>query len=105
MDVREVYFYCLAFGFHGKYYSDAGIAELNKIKQDNYQLLSQNQGDLSKGEYWFSQSPINTVDSQEKFKNTGWAVMFGVPTLLLVALIAWYRLDLLNSINTLIKSF
>jgi type IV/VI secretion system ImpK/VasF family protein len=105
MDVREVYFYCLAFGFHGKYYTDAGLVDLAKIKQENYQMLKQSKGDLGKQDHWFDQSALANSDSTQEFKSTGWALMLGLPLLGFTGLIAWYRIDLLNTVEHLIKSF
>jgi len=105
MDVREVYFYCLAFGFHGKFYTDAGLVDLAKIKQENYLMLKQSHGELSGKLHWFDQSPLTNSDSKQEFKSTGWAAMLGLPLLGFTVLIAWYRIDILNTVENLIKSF
>ncbi len=104
MDVREVFFYCLAFGFHGKYYTDAGLTELAAIRKSNLQLLSQNQGkDFTSN--WFSQLPVEGGEQNVQSKPAGWAVMFGLPLLAVVVVTAWMRVDLLHTLENLIKSF
>jgi len=105
MDVREVFFYCLAFGFHGKYYTDAGVSELASIRKSNLQLLSQNGGAGLTRSQWFSQLPIEGGDAAVQAKPASWAIMFGLPLLAVVGVVAWMRLDLLHAIENLIKSF
>lgn len=38
-DVREVYYYCLSMGFTGRYFDTAQKQQLERIKQDTFQLL------------------------------------------------------------------
>ncbi|WP_320826045.1 DotU family type IV/VI secretion system protein [Reinekea sp.] len=104
MDVREVFFYCLAFGFHGKYYTEAGVQELAAIRKANYQLLMQNQGVVDTKAMWFSQNPIAEGDAATAAKPQGLALMYGVPLLVVTVLIAWMRVDLLGLIESLIKA-
>jgi len=104
MDVREVFFYCLAFGFHGKYYTDAGVQDLAAIRKANYQLLMQNQGVVDTKAMWFNQYPISGGDAEVAAKPQGWALMYGVPLLVVTVLVAWMRVDLLGLIESLIKA-
>ncbi|OPX56901.1 type VI secretion system protein ImpK [Oceanospirillum multiglobuliferum] len=38
-DVREVYYYCLSMGFTGRYFDSSQKQQLERIKQDTFQLL------------------------------------------------------------------
>lgn len=105
MDVREVFFYCLAFGFHGKYYTDAGLTELAAIRQTNLQLLTQTAGGGRSRSEWFSQMPIEGGEAIVQSKPAGWAVMFGLPFLVAVLALAWMRIDILHAVENLVKSF
>lgn len=104
MDVREVFFYCLAFGFHGKYYTDAGLSELASIRQTNLQLLNQKTGGGKTKDQWFSQLAIEGGETVTPTKPAGWAIMFGLPLIVAVTAIAWMRLDIMQSIENLVKS-
>lgn len=104
MDVREVFFYCLAFGFHGKYYTDAAVQELATIRKDNYQLLMQSQGTTDPSKLWFDQEPLHNTDHSQKFIARGWSMLFGMPLIVFVSLVAWFRIDLLKMVEDLIKS-
>lgn len=42
-DVREVYYYCLALGFAGRYFGAAGRSKLDSMRLENFELLSQGQ--------------------------------------------------------------
>jgi len=104
MDVREVFFYCLAFGFHGKYYTDAGVQELAAIRTANYQLLMQKQGVADTKAMWFSQQPMAGGGADVGAKPQGWALMYGVPLLVVTVAVAWMRVDLLGLIENLVKT-
>lgn len=42
-DVREVYYYCLALGFSGRYFAAAERSRLDNMRLENFELLSQGQ--------------------------------------------------------------
>lgn len=42
-DVREVYYYCLALGFSGRYFSATERSKLDSMRLENFELLSQGQ--------------------------------------------------------------
>ncbi|WP_114416878.1 DotU family type IV/VI secretion system protein [Marinospirillum perlucidum] len=42
-DVREVFYYCLALGFKGRFFSPSEQAYLERLRMENFELLSQGQ--------------------------------------------------------------
>jgi type VI secretion system protein ImpK len=98
-DVREVYVYCLALGFVGKFFRPGDRARLDEIRNANLKVLRDSddfaaitgerplfpgaRGDADGGEPPPPPQPRRT------------ALIYGVPLLLLLAAYAYFRVDLL----------
>ncbi|MDR9467445.1 DotU family type IV/VI secretion system protein [Marinospirillum sp.] len=57
-DVREVFYYCLALGFKGRFFSPSEQAHLERLRMENFELLSQGQK-----QPWDSEAAILTPEA------------------------------------------
>jgi len=97
-DVREVYVYCLALGFVGKFYRPGDRAKLEEIRNSNLKVLRDS-------------DDISAIQGQRELfpggRGTGAAgevrppaprrpvLYYGVPIIVLLALFVYFRIDLL----------
>jgi len=101
-DIREVYYYCMSLGFAGKFYGEGAQSALDKIKADNYHLLSEEQQD---GEALFPRAfsapkSQGTVNVAKNF-NT---LLYGGPVLLVLIVFFFFKKELIDLANFLVIS-
>ncbi|MDP5214960.1 type IVB secretion system protein IcmH/DotU [Pseudoalteromonas tunicata] len=101
-DIREVYFYCLTFGFAGCYFDIGQKSQLNDIIQANYKLLN-NYQEIKLFNPKIPSNQVTLVDQQMheyyKRKLFTWG-----PIVFLVASFFYFRNDFLSVLYTFISS-
>ena len=101
-DIREVYFYCLTFGFTGCYFDIGQKSQLNDIIQANYKLLN-NYQEIKLFNPKIPSNQVTLVDQQMheyyKRKLFTWG-----PIVFLVASFFYFRNDFLSVLYTFISS-
>ena len=110
IEVREVYYICLALGFSGRFCNPGDEFLLNQLKGSNLKLLggSSETVDALKGKRLFPEAysdgtgPVTIA--KRKFLRLGPVLSAGAPLILLVLLFAVYRFSLSNVGENLLKS-
>ncbi len=99
-DVREVYVYCLALGFVGKFFRPGDRARLQDIRESNLQILRDSEDvaavqggeDLMPGALGSAQ-PGDVLPPQPRRR----LLYYGVPLLVLLAAYTYFRVDLIRA--------
>ena len=99
-DIREVYFYCLALGFVGKYYRPGDRARLEELRRSNFRLLRD--GDdyaATRGEAELFPGARQPGDEGEFLPPQARrpVLYYGAPLLLLLIAFVYFRVDLLRA--------
>lgn len=105
-DIREVYYYCLALGFSGRYFERSERASLERIRFDTYQLLMAGQeGRLNDDGKKLSPDAYPPVSGAEVEVRSGrWTpFIFGAPVLILVITYVVMKLDIVGMANQLVS--
>lgn len=105
-DIREVYYYCLALGFSGRYFERSERASLERIRLDTYQLLMAGQtARLNEEGVALSPEAYPASDEQRpEVKSGRWTpFIFGVPVLVLVITYVAMKLDIVGMANQLVS--
>ncbi|WP_051168283.1 type IVB secretion system protein IcmH/DotU [Marinospirillum minutulum] len=105
-DVREVYYYCLALGFSGRYFSPSERSKLDSMRLENFELLSQGQklpwtderAVLTPEAY-----PPNLITKQPKYSRyTLYPFYVGAPLLGILLLYVVMRVEVLSLVQRLV---
>ncbi len=105
-DIREVYYYCLALGFSGRYFERSERASLERIRLDTYQLLmaGQNARLNDEGELLSPEAYPANSEQKTEVKSGRWTpFIFGVPVLVLVITYVAMKLDVVGMANQLVS--
>jgi len=109
LEVREVYFICLALGFTGRYCNPGDEFLLQQLKSSNLKLIGGGQtvGDLTGGRLFpeaYHDGTSVSLGGRRKLFGLATLIGGGVPVLLLVLLFGVYRFVLTNVGQNLIQS-
>lgn len=110
LEVREIYFVCLALGFTGRYCNPGDEFLLNQLKASNLKLLGDNTfnvDDMAGVNLFpesYSDGTTPAFGAKKKFFNIGTLAGGSMPVILLVFLFAVYRFVLSNVGENLINS-
>jgi len=110
LEVREVYYICLALGFSGRFCNPGDEFLLNQLKGSNLKLLggSLETVDALKYKLLFPEAYGDGIGSgigvRRKFLRMGTVLAATAPVVLLVLLFAIYRFSLSNVAENIIKS-
>lgn len=99
-DIREVYYYCLALGFSGKFYGEGAQSALNRIKYDNYELLADDDAGVLFADAF---GELHTVSQLKQGRDFS-AFFYGLPVLVIVAAFFYFRKEILDLANFLVIS-
>lgn len=105
-DIREVYYYCLALGFAGRYFDRSERATLERIRLDTYQLLMAGQRARlnDDGELLSPDAYPECSDQRVDVKSGRWTpFIFGIPVLVLVITYVAMKLDIVGMANQLVS--
>jgi len=102
-DIREVYFYCISLGFSGKFYGEGVQSSLQKIKQDNFQLLLDGDGST---EHALFPAAFGRVKNEGKVSvaRDYTPVLYGGPVVVLLISFFYFKKELLDLANFLVIS-
>ncbi len=104
-DIREVYYYCLALGFRGKYFNPDDRARLEGIKRDNLELLV-GEGRIpgkGYGEALFPEGYIETRSGGSIFTGMNLkGFYYGIPVLVLLVLFFLFQSRIIEMANRLV---
>ena len=110
LEVREVYYICLALGFSGRFCNPGDEFLLNQLKSSNLKLLSGNQETVEalKDKRLFPEAYSDGsglgATVKRRFFRLGPVLAAGAPVILLVLLFVIYRFSLSSVGENLIKS-
>jgi len=105
-DVREVYYYCLALGFSGRYFSPGDRSKLDSLRLENFELLSQGQklpwtddrAILTPEAY----PPNSTTQHPKHSRFTLFPFYVGAPLLSILLLYVVMRVEILSLVQRLV---
>ncbi|SDN24549.1 type VI secretion system protein ImpK [Desulfonauticus submarinus] len=102
-DVREVYSYCLALGFNGKYYSEEDKEKLQEIKADNLLQYFNEDEDMGLPDLLCPEAYPLEIQKRLKpsyFSRKSW-VLFVIPLILLISVFVMSKWHLELTFKTL----
>ncbi len=105
-DIREVYYYCMALGFSGRFFERSERSVLERIRLDTYQLLMAGQASrLNDDAALLSPEAYPEISQRNTEVKTGrWTpFIFGVPVLVLVITYVAMKLDVVGMANHLVS--
>ncbi len=104
-DIREVYYYCLALGFKGKYFKNSDQSKLSEIREINLNLLVGGEDQLikQKNEALFPDSYIAGKTGTGVVTKKSYKTLFiGIPVLLFLFLFFLFKSKIIEAANDLI---
>lgn len=102
-DVREVYFYCLALGFAGKYYRPGDKAQLADLIAANADILCAGiKTEPLLDEAGAGKTPVDPPTARTRMSRT--PLYIGIPVLLLLGLFMFFRHGILSAVNELLMT-
>ncbi len=104
-DIREVYYYCLALGFKGKYFKNEDQSKLMEIRETNLNLLVGGEDQLlkRKNESLFPESHITGKKGTGMVTKRSYNALFaGIPLLLFLLLFFIFKSRIVEAANELI---
>ena len=102
-DIREVYFYSLSLGFAGKFYGEGSQSALAKIKQDNYQLLVDEET-LADNVLFPNAFAQKKTEGHVHLGKDFSSLLYGGPILVLAMCFFYFRKELIELANFLVIS-
>jgi len=105
-DIREVYFYCLSLGFTGRYDYSGGQAKLAELRaglfeslESGAEILAGEEGKLFPGAY------PGAMEGPGITATGSWLPVYvGIPLLLLIGAYLFFRMDLVQTAEELLRT-
>lgn len=106
-DIREVYYYCLAMGFRGKYFHQEHHARLSQIILENRKLLTGEDEDIER----FQEKPLFPDAYLPGQEGTGVIrhrdfrpLIFGIPAIILIVVFFLFKSRIMDAANILVSA-
>lgn len=104
-DIREVFYYCLALGFTGKFYRPGERARLDEIRQANFRLLTEGEGRVnSLRELTLFPEAYGEIEAGRARtpRRRRAALIYGVPMLALLGAFFFFRGEIISAAEYLV---
>ncbi|MFA9460261.1 DotU family type IV/VI secretion system protein [Thiohalorhabdus methylotrophus] len=105
-DIREVYFYCLSLGFTGRYEYSGGKAKLAELRSGLFESLARRtESGTEDGDRLFPGADPAPMDSPGVHASASWLPVYvGIPLLLLIGAYIFFRMDLVQTAESLLRT-
>lgn len=104
-DIREVFYYCLALGFTGRFYRSGDRTRREEIRQANFRLLTEGPGRLASldGAVLFPEALHEAVPGKTRLPRRRQAALYyGLPLLALLVAFFLFRADIVAAAEYLV---